>query len=262
MTELPFPFDAARPMREDNLQRARKIYDFALEQSRLVEQQRQQDTSRTTSADWPTKRDLGIVAVQPLRPNQTLLAPRELQKQARTLQNGSLSNFFAGTNSVIPSGVMWQRFFLKGDQRATQIFFENGLVCDIGNVQAKSAQDLPRLSLPHVIGRIAQCIQVAHRLYATNVEGDWTLSISFNDLGEHSVELVMDRGWAHDYNVALVENWTWQYLIPQAAFKNVTELNAFILVVVDEVCWGLGDSQLTPQALSTLGQQLGLTLNS
>lgn len=261
---LPFPFDPWHPLREANLAWARKIYEFALKQAERSAQKRQEAASSAMEPSaWPQKLDLCVIAVQPVQPSQKLLSSRELQKRAHSLRNGNLGRFFSGRDVQVPDGVLFSHLIVSREHRELQILFDNGLVCHMGGIQAKPNGALPRLHLPFLVQHVANALQVAHHLHATSaLKGDMSLFISLENLGEHSVEPLVWGGFLHDYDLALIENWTWQYMIPQETFEDLPSLGSFTATIIEELCWAFGDYQVNEQVVSTLAQQLGLQLKS
>lgn len=211
---LPFPFDPSCVLREANLDRARKIYGFARQQAQHIAQTSPQDGPQSLN-QWPETHDVCMIAVQPIQPSQKLQSARELQSKVRELRNGRLGQFITGFDVQIPGGIIFSSLSIARNRRSLQILFDNGLVCHMGEVQAKSNGSLPRLHLPRLVQQIANTILIAHHLYSTTKpKGDMSLLISLEDLGKHSVEPLFSGGFTHDYDLALVENWSWEYLIP------------------------------------------------
>ena len=256
----PFPFDANRLLRATNLRRARQVYRSALRQAEQINRNGW-GPDASSPKTWAQPLDLAVIEVQPFKPSETLLSPPALKSRLQSLKRQWDNDYLYAQESPVPNGLMYSSFRLRSDWRRMQLFLDNGLVCDFGGVHRKSLEQGSRLHLPQLVVKIARTLHLAHALHMNSdfAEG-MTLRISVEDLGQHSLEPLVGGGWTNDHDIALLENWTWDFFIAIEAFREPTKLNAFILRVIEEVCWGLGNADADTESLKTLSSHLRLAL--
>jgi hypothetical protein len=258
-TELPFPYDQGRPLRKANLWRARNVYQAALQQAeRIAKIEHEQNLIKSKRTEWGESLDLCVIAVQPLCPAAKIMSLNQLRSQVKPLESG----FAPGRDSQIPGGILYSKMDISGSHRSAQVLFDNGMVCDFGAAHVPLSNGRPRLQLMRVVRRLVATLHVAQSLYSSaSCSQDVSLTISLESLGEYAVEPLINSDWdLHDYNLALLPGWRWDYLIPTMTIGNVSNLDVFCASIIEELCWGFGESAVNYQALESIAANIGLNL--
>ena len=256
---LPYPFDPARPLRDANRARIGLIYKAALDQSERTAQKGVSASDESVPSNWPLRPDMLRVTVMPVAPSATLLRPKELGQSAAALLNGETGNFFEGSSTLIPMGMMWSNFSLSNSRRSAQILLNNGTVCHIGEALTQRGQNPPIFSLPILMSRIVLCLQVAHQLYGpSKLENNMALSVSVENLGGYTVKSLVSIPMGHD--TAMVNDWGWGYTIPSEIFSAEFGLDEWALPIIEEICWGFADGEASQQIILEVATKTSLSL--
>jgi hypothetical protein len=257
--DLPFPYDQGCFLRKVNLRRARNVYHAALQQAeRIAKIEHDQGLIKSTRTEWGESLNLYVLAVQPVRPAAKIISLNQLRSQVESLESG----FATGRDSQIPGGILYRSMVISGNRRSAQVLFDNGMVCDFGVAHVPLQNERPRLRLLRVVRRLIATIHAAQSLYGSaSYSEDVALTISLENLGEYAVEPLISSDWdLHDYDLALLPGWRWDYLIPAMTMGNLSSLDVFCAGIIKELCWGFGEPAVNYQALESIAPKVGLNL--